>query len=114
MSTRLTRRIGPALFTLAALLLASAPSHAQATRVARESKRLSRAGTDAKQAVTDLGVCVRDMIENYNAIVYGGTKNPDSSFRRLASDRADVDRKIEGAVAAIQAMNVRAEQYFKD
>ena len=114
MSTRPARRIGPALFALAALLLASAPSQAQATRVARESKRLARAGTDAAQAVTDLGVCVRDMIENYNAIVYGGTKNPESAFRRLASDRAGVDRKIEGVAAAVQDMNVRAEQYFKE
>lgn len=117
MSTRLNRmnRIGPAVFVLAALLLAKPPSQAaQTTRVARESQRLARAGTDAQQAVTDLGVCIREMIEGYNAIVYGGTKNPESAFRRLASDRADVDRKIQGVVTAVEDMNVRAEQYFKE
>lgn len=114
MSKCLTPRIGPALVAITGVLLASTAAHTQATRVARETKRLARAGADAQQAVTDLGLHVREMIENYNAIVYGGTKSPESSFRRLASDRADVDRKIQSAVAAVEDMNVRAEQYFKE
>jgi len=110
----LAGRIGPAAVIAAGLLLASGVARAQSTQAAKDGKKLVRAGDAAQQAVSELTVHVREVVDDYNAIVYGSTKKPESSYKRLSSHRAGVDRKIQAAMQSVEDMNARAAQYFTD
>lgn len=106
------KRPATVLFVVTCLVLAGTAAHAQNKKTAKQAESLEKSGEDAKAAVDDVLGHVERMLQDYNAIIDGTAEDPQSSYKKLAGDLKNTDKKIDGASKKLAALEKEAQKFF--
>ncbi len=85
---------------------------AQSPTAAKQAESLAKAGEQAKKAVQRVVGQLGKLLKEYNAIMDGSAKNPQSAYKKLLSEYKGTNKKIEKARQSVNAMDKEAQKFF--
>ena len=85
---------------------------AQSPTATKQAESLAKAGEQAKKAVQRVVGQLGKLLKEYNAIMDGSAKNPQSAYKKLLSEYKSTNKTIEKARQSLNAMNKEAQKFF--
>ena len=82
------------------------------TKIAKQAENLAKAGDSAKKAINDVVTHVGNMLEGYNSIIDGAAGDPQSAYKKLASDLKSTEKMLQGAQKSAASMDKEAQKFF--
>ena len=93
-------------------LLGGMNAFPQAGKAQKKQQELAKTAEEAKKAVTDALENIRAMLDDYNNLLSGTLKNPQSAFKKLG-DRLERARKETGKIQKhLETVNKQAGDFF--
>ena len=104
-------RTGFVLALSACLMLGGTAVFAQ-SKTAKEAQKLKDSADAAEQSITDVLQHVKGMLDSYNVIVGGKSKNVQSDYKKLANALSGTDKKIQSANKGLDSLSKQANKFF--
>jgi len=101
-----------AILSIVVLIAGTAPALAQSGGN-KDTQKLQKSVEDSREALQDAVAQIKEAMEQYNTLIDGKAKKPNSTYKDLSKSTDKCDKAAEGARKSVESMHKDLEKFYK-